>query len=162
MRKIVVIFLLLLAFSCKKSEISDNREKDLEIYEWSNKDIQDFYKDKNYTLIILNFWATFCSPCKEEMKDFAKLYNEYKNKNVLVIGASIDSKEQKDLVKKIALFLNVSYPILYNVSPNFNGNEIVGLPKTFIIKDNKIMLEIDGKRDYNYFKKIIQENVATQ
>ncbi|HOJ64379.1 MAG TPA: TlpA disulfide reductase family protein [Spirochaetota bacterium] len=160
-RLYLIIFILFLIFNCKKESGDTYKDKEemLQLYDFTDRNVEEFYENGNYNLIILNYWATFCSPCKEEMKDFAKLYNEYKDKNILIIGASVDSKEQLDLIKKIALFLNVSYPIVYGVKPNFKGNEITGIPKTFIIKDKEIKFEIDGKRDYNFFKEIIENNL---
>ena len=58
--------------------------------------------DKTY---VVNFWATWCKPCVEELPAFEKLYDEYKNKNVEVLLVSLDFKKQvetrlKPFIKK--------------------------------------------------------------
>ncbi|MES1986832.1 MAG: redoxin domain-containing protein, partial [Pseudomonadota bacterium] len=51
-----------------------------------NQDLSQ-YKGK---IIVLNFWATWCPPCREEMPELSELYTEYKNKNVVVLGIAVD------------------------------------------------------------------------
>ncbi|MBA7646826.1 Thiol-disulfide oxidoreductase ResA [subsurface metagenome] len=151
-----IIIIITLFLSCTKD--AQLQSTNFELHDYTNKDIQDFYKGIN-KLIILNFWATYCSPCKIEMIDFSKLYNEYQDK-VLFIGASIDSATNMDLIKKICNKLGVNYPIVYGVESYFNNTEITTLPKTFIIKNNKIIEEIDGKRDYNFYKNTINKYIT--
>lgn len=157
----IVYILIILFFSCKKSDIDSNlKEKELPLYDYTDKDIEEFYIKGNYDLVVLNYWAGFCTPCKKEMLDLQKIYNEYKDKNILIVGACIDEKDQVEFIKSILLSLNISYPNLYGVKPIFKGIEITGLPKTFIIEKDNIKFEFDGKRDYYFFKKVIEKNLV--
>ncbi|MEK0411522.1 MAG: hypothetical protein RJA03_35, partial [Pseudomonadota bacterium] len=77
-------------------------------------------------VIVLNFWATWCEPCREEMPELSNLYAENKSKNVVVVGIAIDeSKAVKSYLKKT----KVTYPILVDedkgviLSKNLGNNE---------------------------------------
>lgn len=90
------------------------------------------YKGK---IIILNFWATWCPPCREEMPELSQLNNEYKNQNAVVLGIAID--EQR-LVKEFTLSTPVSYPLLVAENEGMElssglGNDKDVLPYTVII-----------------------------
>ncbi|OIQ96892.1 thiol-disulfide oxidoreductase ResA [mine drainage metagenome] len=90
------------------------------------------YKGK---IIILNFWATWCSPCREEMPELSALHTEYRSKNVIVLGIAID---EPNAVKTFTQSTPVSYPVV--ISEN-EGMELAGslgnskdiLPYTVII-----------------------------
>ena len=59
---------------------------------------------------IVNFWATWCGPCKIEIPDFVKLYDQYKDKGLVIVGISIDdSPEQLQAFMKE---YKMNYPVL--------------------------------------------------
>ena len=147
MKRVLVLILFMTAFL--RAEV---------IEDYSHKNVSEFYADKNYDLIVLNYWATYCLPCKKEMPDFDKLYKKYKDKNVLVLGASIDFSEKASFINKLIKKLKVEYPILYGVDAEFRGIDVTGLPKTFVLyRDGNIVKEIDGQRDFEYFDEILEE-----
>jgi thiol-disulfide isomerase/thioredoxin len=66
---------------------------------------QDLKQFQN-KIIVLNFWATWCEPCREEMPELSSFYNENKSKNVVVIGIAIDeAKAVKSYLKKTKVIL---------------------------------------------------------
>ncbi|HYN53372.1 MAG TPA: TlpA disulfide reductase family protein [Methylotenera sp.] len=90
------------------------------------------YKGK---IIVLNFWATWCPPCREEMPELSQLHQEYVNKNVVVLGVAID---EIGLVKEFAKATPVSYPLFAAEDEgmalgNALGNNKGVLPYTIII-----------------------------
>jgi len=93
------------------------------------------YKGK---IIVLNFWATWCPPCREEMPELSELNSEYKNKNVVVIGVAIDDLS---LVKNFSKLTPVSYPVYVAendgmiLAENLGNNKGV-LPYTVIINQS--------------------------
>ncbi len=107
-------------------------------------------------VILLNFWATWCLPCKYEMPSLNKLYNLLKDKGFTVIAISKGESEEKiwKFLKKIPLdFWVVSDPDM-KVS---NAYKIFSLPITFLIdKDQKIVKRYLGEKDWTD-KKIIDE-----
>ena len=154
----IILIIIFSLFNCKKNAI-DELPPDNHFYDYTGKNIENFLNDQTCDLIILNYWATFCAPCKEEMTDFVRLYKEFREKGVVIIGASIDSRDNYSLLRKICQYQKVNYPILYGIDSNFRGIEITGLPKTFILNnEKKIINEVDGKKDYKYFKSIIESS----
>ena len=90
------------------------------------------FQDKT---IVLNFWATWCEPCREEMPELSQVYAENKSKNLVVVGIAIDEeKAVKSYLKKT----KVDYPIFVDedkgviLSKNLGNNEGI-LPYTVII-----------------------------
>ena len=91
--------------------------------------------------IVLNFWATWCEPCREEMPELSNFYVENQSKNVVVLGIAIDEeKAVKAYLKKT----KVTYPILVDedkgviLSKNLGNNEGI-LPYTVIIDPQGII-----------------------
>lgn len=96
------------------------------------------FRDSN-KVVLLNFWATWCGPCKAEIPGFVRLQEKYKDK-LTIIGYSVD--DTPELAKKYAADYKMNYPILLG-----EGREDVqdaygpiwGIPASFIIsKDGKV------------------------
>jgi len=97
--------------------------------------------DKTY---VINFWATWCKPCVEELPAFQKLHKTYKNKNVEVILVSLDFKNQVEtrlipfikkhnLLPKVVLMTDPDQnKWIPKVSPEWSG----AIPATFIYNQN--------------------------
>ncbi|MDP3088492.1 MAG: TlpA disulfide reductase family protein [Methylotenera sp.] len=98
------------------------------------------YKGK---IIILNFWATWCPPCLEEMPELSALNTEYKNKNVQVLGVAVD---ELSLVKEFSQESPVSYPLFAAENEGMElgsglGNDKGILPYTVIIKTDGTVVD---------------------
>ncbi|MFZ5453939.1 MAG: peroxiredoxin family protein [Thermodesulfobacteriota bacterium] len=128
-----------------------------------NFTLPDILSGKDYSLsqfkgkvVMINFFTFFCMPCREEMPDINKIYNEYKGQGlqVLGIGLSSDPVQLRFLVKQIGL----DYPVLAGndkVGKAYDNVELV--PTTFIIdKQGNIAHKILGSRKKADFIKLIQ------
>ncbi len=108
-------------------------------------------------VIILNFWATWCPPCREEIPDFIELYDEYHRKGLSIIGVSVDRGESE--VREFYTNNNMNYPVLMandKVVADYGG--IRGIPTTFIIDTNGDIVEkLVGLRSKDVFEKYIKK-----
>lgn len=100
-------------------------------------------------IIVLNFWATWCPPCREEMPELSLLHEEYQHKNLVVLGIAID---EPDLVNRFLQSSPVSYPVFVATSAEMDfssqlGNDKDVLPYTVIIN-------ADGNVVKSYFGRI--------
>ena len=99
-------------------------------------------------LVVLNFWATWCGPCREEIPIFVKLQDKYRAQGVIFVGLAID---QKDNVSPYAKAMQMNYPILLGELEGSDfarriGNDSGGLPFTVLIdrRGNVIATHLGG------------------
>ncbi|MBA7628305.1 Thiol-disulfide oxidoreductase ResA [subsurface metagenome] len=82
--------------------------------------------------VILNFWATWCPPCRAEMPEIEALYQEYKDRGVVIIGVDIQETEQE--VRQFVQENGYSWTFLLDTSGRVAANyKIVALPTTFFL-----------------------------
>ena len=146
---ILILFFSVSIMGCAKSEkskqnepekvssqVSDSQgEKDkapdftLQNVDGKNVSLSD-YKGK---IVIVDFWATWCPPCRKGIPDLIDLQKHYKDK-VAVIGISVDRENTKDGVPAFVNKMGINYPVVYfndKVINDFGGIEAI--PTTFII-----------------------------
>jgi cytochrome c biogenesis protein CcmG/thiol:disulfide interchange protein DsbE len=96
-------------------------------------------------VLILDFWATWCPPCKAEIPNYNKLRAEYKDKGVELVGVTFDSGTLEKVKPSVAE-LNIQYPVAMatdEIDAALGGH--IGYPTTFLIgKDWKVYRKISG------------------
>jgi len=99
-------------------------------------------------IVVLNFWATWCVPCKDEMKLLTAAHNDYANKGVTVIAASLDESKDRKSVDKFVKKQKMTMPVWLGVTPE-QSEKVTGspgLPVTlFIDRDGKLVSRIVGQ-----------------
>ena len=107
--------------------------------------------------VLLNFWATWCQPCKIEMPWFAELQKQYGPEGLQIVGVSVDEDSSVEEVTKFAQELGVNYPILMgkeSVVDAYGGVQF--LPATlYINRDGKIVEKVFGLKG----KREIEDNI---
>ena len=63
-------------------------------------------------VVLLDFWATWCAPCKREMPGYENLYRRYKSRGLVVVGIAADSDPR--VVSRLGRKLGITYPLLVN------------------------------------------------
>lgn len=96
-------------------------------------------------IVVVNFWATWCGPCQKEIPAFSRIYEKYKNKDVLFLGVMTDSPDSQTLLNFLSDF-NLTYPVVranQDVLLAFNYPD--ALPTTFVYaKGGKMQLRHVG------------------
>ena len=113
-------------------------------------------------VVFLNFWGTWCPPCRAEIPDIIEISNEFASKGLVVIGMAnerVAGDEAISKVKEFAASKNISYT---NFISNQEVRELYGginfIPQTFIIdKQGNIVETINGMRKKDEFIEIINK-----
>ena len=98
-------------------------------------------------IVVLNFWATYCVPCKKEMPDLAAVQNQYAALGVQVVGAAADAAEDKQKVMQFIKDTKLNFPVWLGASAEDMQRFGLGsaLPGTVIIgRDGKIVATYKG------------------
>ena len=111
----------------------------------------DSFKGK---VIVLNFWATWCPPCRKEMPLLESTYKRYKDKGLVILG--INYNEDRERVLKFTQEMGVTFPIILDKELNLTRKYgVLALPATFFIDKKGII------RD-QYKGEIVEEIIATK
>lgn len=108
-------------------------------------------------VIILDFFATWCPPCRGEIPDFIELEKTYGPKGLSIIGVSTETQGE---LKDFAGSMGINYPVLVDAASKAHGvyGPIRAIPTTFIIdKDFKIRKHYIGARSKEVFEADIKE-----
>jgi peroxiredoxin len=84
-------------------------------------------------VVLVNFWATWCGPCRQEMPQLDELYAKYHRAGLVLLGISLD--HQRDRASEMAQTLKVAYPVLFD--------EIRSVSRSYDVDDLPVTLLID-------------------
>lgn len=106
-------------------------------------------------VVLLDVWASWCGPCKQEMPEFQKLANRYASRGLLVIGVSIDMTAED--ASQFARSIGVTYPIVHH--PQIMSEwGLLGLPTTFVLDRAGVVRRMVIGFEYpDSFEKTIRE-----
>jgi thiol-disulfide isomerase/thioredoxin len=111
--------------------------------------------------VLLNFWATYCGPCKVEMPWFVELQNEYGPQGFQIVGVAMDDASTEDIAK-FAKQMGVNYPVLLgkdSVADSYGGVSV--LPTTFFVDRNgKLIAREFGLQSRSVFVDHIKEALS--
>ncbi len=120
-------------------------------------------------VIMMNFWATWCGPCRQEMPELETLYQRYKNSGFLILGINIENSNNVKKRKEIEDFIietNLSFPILYDLNKEVTTiiekdfiNKRMGMPTTIFLDRNgnaRFFHEAYRPGDENKYEKVIE------
>lgn len=138
-------------------------EKVLPNVSWEEGGKKVTLADQKGKVMLINFWATWCAPCKKEMPDLSAINTELKNENFRMYGVNVFFRGNPT-IETVLQQIPVSYPILDGndqVVAAFEkamGSKMEGVPTTLIVdKNGKIVETMVGMRDKETFMSSIKK-----
>lgn len=107
-------------------------------------------------VVLVNFWATWCPPCRKEMPDLEALYNRYKGQGFVILAISDEE------MAKVAPFIkdhNITYPVMLDPGRKVNTLfQVEGIPKSFVYdRDGKLVAQSIDMRTQHQFLEMLGE-----
>jgi len=113
--------------------------------------------------VVLNFWASWCEPCKEESKALESVWQEYRDENVVFVG--IDARDAAGEARKFAERYGLSYPLAYDGPGETVGRYgVTGFPETwFVGRDGRLVGErVQGPVSEETLRRYIEEALESR
>ena len=111
--------------------------------------------------VLVNFWATWCGPCKLEMPWLEEFHKKYESKGLVVLGVVAADQAGKSTIESVVNKAGVTYPVLLpddKVETAYGGVNF--LPESFYVgRDGKVVIEAFGTNDGQGGKDLIEANI---
>ncbi|MEO5886773.1 MAG: TlpA disulfide reductase family protein [Anaerolineales bacterium] len=93
--------------------------------------------------VVLNFWASWCLPCRSEMPAIEKVYQRYKDAGLVVIGLNLTSQDSESDVRAFVQEFGVTFPVALDRDGSVRDRyQLLGLPSTFFIDQRGIIRSV--------------------
>ena len=135
-----------------------NSKKDLTFQTLDNQEISSFnLKNK---IVLVNFWASWCTPCRIEIPSLIELKNTYPSDSFEVIGVSTD--DSPDVATRFSNFFEINYPVvMHSQELTYFFGPVSSIPRTFILdKDFNITYDLKGLHSFQDLQTIIDSLLA--
>jgi len=138
-----------LAADDAKRQKADFTLSDLQGKSWHLEDLKG-------KVVLVNFWATWCPPCRKEMPDLQALYDKYKDQGFVVLSIS---DEEAAKVSPFVTERNISYPVLLDPGRKVNDAFVVeGIPKSFVYdREGKLVAQSIDMRTRSQFQQMLAQ-----
>jgi peroxiredoxin len=94
-------------------------------------------------IVVIDFWATWCFPCREATQELNQLYINYKDKGVVILGINIDGGDSAvEKVKDFAGKYHLAYSLLIDDGSGSKAYHVNKIPSTFILDKDHIIVKI--------------------
>jgi peroxiredoxin len=107
-------------------------------------------------IVLVNFWATWCPPCRKEMPDLEALYNRFKGEGLVILAIS---DEELDKVQPFITERKITYPVMLDPGRKVNEMfQVEGIPKSFVYnRDGKLVAQSIDMRTQGQFLRILAQ-----
>ncbi len=132
----------------KQSKINKHYEDVLASFKAKSMDGDSLSFSKPPKVLILNFWASWCTPCLEEFPSLNSLISKFEGQDLKVVGINTDEKDQIGKVKKIIKKYELSFPVVLDKEGNYINDFLVStIPISIVYHKGKVMEVSKGSKD---------------
>lgn len=155
-RSLIVVLSICVVLSCSSGDVSKkgNVAPDFALPALDGQEVR--LSDYRGKIVILDFWTTWCKPCKLELPHFIELYEEFGKEDLEIIGVSLDRTGSRELAAFVR-YWKIPYIIVLgnnDVVQSYGG--IRGIPTTFVIdREGNIFRKYVGYREKEVFERDI-------
>jgi cytochrome c biogenesis protein CcmG, thiol:disulfide interchange protein DsbE len=146
---LVAMFLVVWLQSAKYEPLTVGKAApDFQLPDLDDKEIR--LSDYRGKVVFLNFWATWCKPCREEMPSMEVLYKNFEKDGLVILAVSIDRVTTKKEIPPFVKSLNLTFPVLVDSWGQTDKRyKLMGVPETYIIdREGTLREKVIGPRDW--------------
>lgn len=115
------------------------------------QELHAIIKENKGKVVVVNFWATWCAPCRIEIPDLIQLRNNTPDSDLFLIGVALDF--DPDAPFAYAKRVKINYPVHWAEEDVINAFDVGAIPKTMIWdRTGKLVIEHEGLLDYQALK----------
>ena len=109
-------------------------------------------------VVLLNFFATWCPPCRLEIPELVKIYQQNKNRGLVVLGVSLDKDAVPFMLKTFVKEMKITYPVLMGTEEVADSYLITGVPVTVVItKEGTVHKRFEGLASPDQLDKALKD-----
>lgn len=101
----------------------------------------DLYDLQGESMTVLDFWTTWCRPCKKAIPELNKIYAQYKAKGVQIIGINCDGPRTVAKVPGVSQSFQIEYPVLIDINSDILNSLNLSIFPTLVILDSKYKIK---------------------
>lgn len=148
---LLVLAILLVAGQCRAAEIEEITQPAL----------ANLINQNSGKVIFINFFATWCAPCKKEAPELVKLRNAFPDGKLTIIGLSVD--EDRDVVPQFIKAADINYPVYYAADDVITSYGITSVPhNVFYSPSGELVISETGMSDVDMLATIVNELLKTK
>lgn len=158
MKRVLLTALLALFAATAFCQTNTEKFKDFAVtYEGKTQKLSDFVGKGKYVLV--DFWASWCPPCRAEIPNLVNVHNKYKGDNFTVLGVALNDKPENS--KKIMKSLGITYPQILNAGSDVAYlYNIEGIPEIMLFGPDGTILarHLRGPQIEKIVKEVLQQH----
>jgi len=142
MKRILILLLILALGISVDGQLSAQSKQKAPNFALNSADWKTYELSKmKGKVVVVNFWATWCSPCRKEIPDFIESYNTYKGKGLEIIGIALDQGGWEDVTPFVKQN-KINYQIVLGGAKEASDyGDVALIPTTFIIDKNGFIVD---------------------